>query len=107
MRPSGRKQLPEARPQRRPCDLHVVLSAFNPPRDDSLNQRGHHRTLRRDVPTPHCRSHPSAAARTVANDGGVMLDATTSSRLSSSDAASRSTRAVPRIRSYPDYRCPR
>jgi hypothetical protein len=51
-------------------------------------------------------SHPSAGASTVANDRGVMLDATTSSRLSSSDDASRSTRAVSRISSYPGYRRP-
>ena len=52
-------------------------------------------------------AHPFAAASTASNDGSVMLDSTPSSRLSSSDAASRSTRAVSRSSSYPGYRCPR
>jgi hypothetical protein len=37
---------------------------------------------------PCAASHPSAATSTVSTDGSVMLDATTSSRLSSSVAAS-------------------
>jgi hypothetical protein len=49
----------------------------------------------------------AAAASTVSTDGRVMLDATTSSRRSSSDAASRSTRAVSRSSESPGHRCPR